>query len=83
MEGYKNGKRLDVFHYLWWLTVTCVCHITISCLPLNETTLLRVSVHIFETNTAGQCPKSVKPIETELLQQKCTEICSAINEIRI
>lgn len=67
-ECYIKGKRLDAFHLLWWLTVTCVCHITILCLPLNKVTLLRVSVHIFKSNAAGQCPQSVKPVEVELLQ---------------
>lgn len=65
-------KKIRCFPFLWWLTVTCVCHITILCLPLNKATLLRVSVDIFRSNAADQCPQSVKPVEVELLQWNCT-----------
>ena len=71
-ECYIEAKNLDIFHFLWWLTVTCVCHVIILCLPLNEVALLRVSVDIFKSNTAGQCPQSVKPVEVKLLQWNCT-----------
>lgn len=68
-ECYIKGKRLGVFHFLWWLTITCVHHTAILCLAFNEVTVLRVGVNIFKSKTAGQ---SVIPVEAELLPKKCT-----------